>query len=154
MNWQVVVGKKKHWKTLQQNYSKAPYFELYTEQLEEFYRCEWRYLSDLNQSLIILLCEFLQIKTPLMKAESLLFSNERNQRLLDICQHFNATQYLSGPAAQAYLDIDMFKQHGIEVKWMQYNNYPAYQQLYEPFEHAVTVLDLLFNTGPEALAYL
>ncbi|WP_215397888.1 WbqC family protein [Rheinheimera oceanensis] len=144
----------KHWKTLQQNYRKAAYFDRYAAQLEDFYRRDWRYLSDLNQSFITLLCELLQIKTTLVKAESLQLSTERNQRLLDICQHFNATHYLSGPAAQAYLDTELFKQQGITVQWMQYQHYPPYPQLQQPFEHAVTVLDLLFNTGPDALAYL
>jgi len=33
---------------------------------------------------------------------------------------------------------------------MSYEGYPEYPQLHGPFEHAVTALDLLFNTGPEA----
>jgi hypothetical protein len=33
---------------------------------------------------------------------------------------------------------------------MNYNNYPEYQQLYPPFQHAVSIVDLLFNTGSNA----
>lgn len=144
----------KHWKTLQQNYYKAPYFSRYANQIGAIYQKEWKYLSELNQEFITTLCNLLQIKTKLVKAETLVMSDDRNQRLIDICHYFNATDYLSGPAAQSYLDIGLFKQHGIEVQWMQYNHYQPYTQRYQPFEHAVSVLDLLFNTGPDALTYL
>ena len=37
---------------------------------------------------------------------------------------------------------------------MDYSGYPEYPQLHPPFEHAVTVLDLIFNTGPDAPRYM
>jgi hypothetical protein len=37
---------------------------------------------------------------------------------------------------------------------MDYSGYPEYAQLYPPFEHAVTVLDLLFHIGPDAPRYM
>jgi hypothetical protein len=44
----------------------------------------------------------------------------------------------------------MFAAAGITPEWMSYEGYAEYPQLHGPFEHAVTALDLLFNTGPEA----
>ena len=43
---------------------------------------------------------------------------------------------------------------GIGVRWMDYSAYPEYHQLYPPFEHAVSVIDLLFNEGPNAWRYM
>ncbi len=37
---------------------------------------------------------------------------------------------------------------------MDYGGYPEYPQLHPPFVHEVTVLDLLFNTGPDAPGYM
>jgi hypothetical protein len=37
---------------------------------------------------------------------------------------------------------------------MSYEGYPEYPQLHGGFEHAVSALDLLFNTGPEAQRYM
>jgi hypothetical protein len=37
---------------------------------------------------------------------------------------------------------------------MDYAGYPEYSQLHPPFEHGVTVLDLLFMVGPGAPQYL
>ena len=48
-----------------------------------------------------------------------------------------ATLYVSGPAAQAYLDAERFRAAGIELVWKDYSGYPEYPQLHPPFEHAV-----------------
>ena len=37
---------------------------------------------------------------------------------------------------------------------MDYSGYPEYPQLHPPFEHGVTVLDLIFNTGADAPLYM
>ncbi len=37
---------------------------------------------------------------------------------------------------------------------MTYDGYPEYPQLYPPFEHRVSVLDLLFNVGEAAPRYI
>ena len=37
---------------------------------------------------------------------------------------------------------------------MSYDGYPEYPQLHPPFEHAVSVLDLLLNTGDRAPSYM
>ena len=38
--------------------------------------------------------------------------------------------------------------------YIDYHDYPVYEQLHPPFDHAVTVLDLVFNTGPEARSHM
>lgn len=148
------VWQRKHWKTIQQNYAKAQFFDLYAPELEHLYQQNWRMLSDLNQALIKWLCQQLGIGTVLINAEDLTLSDYRNQRLVDICQAFNATCYLSGPSAAQYLDQALFAQHTISLEWMSYSHYLPYRQLYQPFVHAVSVLDLLFNTGPQAMSYI
>jgi hypothetical protein len=40
------------------------------------------------------------------------------------------------------------------VEWMDYHNYPEYHQLFPPFEHAVSIIDLLLNEGPNAPRYM
>ena len=75
-------------------------------------------------------------------------------RLLDVCVQAGATMYLSGPAAKAYLDEDLFRRAGVTVRYMDYAGYPEYPQLHGPFEHAVSVIDLLVMTGPRAAEYL
>ena len=44
--------------------------------------------------------------------------------------------------------------NNIEIEWMDYSNYKEYNQLFQPFEHGVSILDLIFNEGPNARSYL
>jgi hypothetical protein len=37
---------------------------------------------------------------------------------------------------------------------MSYDGYPEYAQPHPPFEHTVTILDLLFCTGSESTSYM
>jgi len=61
---------------------------------------------------------------------------------------------LSGPNARVYFDTDLAKNKNIEVSWMDYGAYKEYPQSFPPFEHGVTILDLLFNTGVEASKFM
>jgi hypothetical protein len=144
-----------HWKTLRHAYSRAPFFKSYAERIEALYRgadSEW--LSEVNRYFIEGVCELLGIRTDIRWSTE--FSNQagKSERLLGICRELNATAYLSGPAAKSYLDEGLFASAGIGVEWMDYSGYPEYPQLYGPFEHGVTVLDLIFNAGPDAGQYL
>ena len=47
-----------------------------------------------------------------------------------------------------------FDAAGVEVEWMDYSGYPEYPQLHGPFEHAVSIIDLLMNVGPDARSYM
>ncbi|MBI3557892.1 MAG: WbqC family protein, partial [Deltaproteobacteria bacterium] len=42
----------------------------------------------------------------------------------------------------------------IKVTYVDYAGYREYTQLYPPFEHYVSALDLIFNEGPEAPSYM
>jgi hypothetical protein len=77
----------------------------------------------------------------------------RTARLLDICIKTGATKYLSGPSAREYFDESSFTAAGIAVEWMSYGPYQAYLQRGPAFDHAVSVIDLLFSTGPAAASY-
>jgi len=146
---------KKHWRTLEMNYSKAPFFGEFAPYFERFYaECKSDYLSEINQSLIKIVCDLLEIRTPLHKSSEFCMQGDPSAKLLSLCQQTESTIYLSGPSAKNYLDLERFREAKIEVEWMDYSGYKKYPQLYPPFEHAVTVLDLIFNTGGNARRYL
>jgi hypothetical protein len=146
---------KEHWSTIQQYYGRAPYFRQYREAFEQLYCAsdEMR-LSQVNYQFLAAICSMLGITTPLSWSMSYELPEGKTERLVDLCRQVGASTYLSGPAAQVYLDVAQFEAVGIEVKFASYNHYPEYSQLYPPFEHRVSILDLLFNTGPAAREYL
>jgi len=146
---------KKHWSTIQQNYSKSKYFKQYKELFEDIYlNSNEEYLSVINYRLIKVINEILGIKTKISLSNDYDLVNGQTEKLLDICKQAGADCYLSGPAAKDYFDVTLAEQVGINVEWMDYSAYPEYKQLHEPFEHGVTILDLIFNEGPNATKYM
>ena len=147
--------RRKHWKALCQAYSKAPHFADFCDELQALYLEEEELsLSKINRSFIDRVSEFLGLKTKIVDAAELSLAEGQTGRLVDICQSLGAGRYLSGPAARSYLDQTMFSEAGIEIEWMDYSGYPEYEQLNPPFEHAVSIVDLLFNTGRRAQEYM
>lgn len=145
----------KHWASLRHHYARAPYFKHYLDLFEPLYLGEPpRMLSEVNCSFIKAVCAALEVDTPIVSAADYCAGEGKNERLVELCVRAGATEYLSGPAASDYLDPQAFAAHGIKVIFADYSGYPEYEQLFPPFEHAVTALDLLFNTGPSAVKYL
>jgi WbqC-like protein family len=146
----------KHWKTLVQLYGKAPFFDRYRGSLQEVYvDRQWTNLSQLNQFLIRTIArDHLGIATQFRSASEFTSVGKKEDRLLSLLESVGADVYVSGPAARAYLDEDRFRRARIAVVWQDYSGYPEYPQFHPPFEHAVTILDLLFHVGPEAPFYI
>ncbi|MCZ6512871.1 MAG: WbqC family protein [Nitrospinae bacterium] len=146
---------RKHWEAIRHSYSKAVFFKDYRELFEELYlTCNEEFLSRVNFKFLEAINRALGIKTPIRWSHDFKLPEEKNERLISICRQAGATKYISGPAAKEYLDESIFRQEGIEVEWMDYSNYPEYRQLFPPFEHGVTILDLLFNEGSSAKTFM
>ncbi|MGE0199582.1 MAG: WbqC family protein [Candidatus Melainabacteria bacterium] len=155
-----------HWKTLTHVYGKADGFAWMADEMADLYTAlaAEPLLCRVNHALLAVLLRRLAIATPVHHASDLdplsteIAGREKSGRLLRLCQKLKATRYLSGPAAKAYLDVAAFETAGIAVEWMTYDHYPAYPQLHRPegetCVHTVSVLDLLFNLGPDAAYYL
>ena len=43
---------------------------------------------------------------------------------------------------------------GINIEWLNYNGYKEYDQLYPPFVHSVSIIDLIFNCGPNSKQFM
>lgn len=147
--------RKKHWKTLQANYSKAPYYKEISKFFEPLYlESDEQYLSKINFAFINTINQILGITTKIRWSTEFNVGGEKTEKLLQICKKAQATTYISGPAAKDYFDLRLFQDEGIEVKWMDYDNYPEYRQLHPPFNHYLSILDLLFCEGKLSTNYL
>jgi hypothetical protein len=124
--------------------------------LEQVYRelADEPRLSLINRRLVEIVCDVLSIRTPISWSTDYAAEGGRTERLVALCRAAGATTYLSGPTARAYLDESLFRAAGIELEYMNYGGYREYPQVHPPFDHHVTVLDLLFNVGPDAPRYL
>ena len=147
-----------HWKTISQFYARAPYFKILKPVFGNLYAKSRTLtsLSEINHLFLLEICALLGIDTKISWSMDYKVEGERSQRLCDICILAGATRYLSGPAAKSYLDEELFISRDVQVCWMNYEGYPAYNQLHtSTFIHEVSIIDLLFNVGAEnALEYL
>lgn len=147
---------EKHWAALTHNYSKAPHFAELAPALRGLYEqagTETR-LSRVNFLFVDGICRLLGIATRLSWSRDYPIEGVKTDRLLSICVALGATHYLSGPSASAYLEIDKFRARGIDVAYADYSGYAEYPQLHQPFEHGVSIVDLLFNVGGAAPRYM
>jgi WbqC-like protein family len=142
-----------HKKKLFQNYSKAEYFSAYIDEFLSIIDNDYSSISELNVVLCKWIMKILEIQTPVKMSHDFCLSGNKTVRLVDLLTQVSATSYLSGPSARAYLDMELFQQHNIRLEYKSYDYLP-YPQLWGEFVGEVSVLDLLFNTGPEARKYL
>ncbi len=153
INWQQPWNRK-HWASIQQAYRKAPYFHTYAPVLEVYYQRHAELLADFTIDLTMALARELGItKTRFLRSSSLAVQGVRTDRLIAILKLVGADHYLSGPSARDYLEERKFQASGISLSYMVYD-YPQYPQLYPPYDPQVSILDLLFMTGPDALQYI
>lgn len=151
---------KKHWMTIQQAYCKAPYFQRYAPLLEDFYSRHYQYLSEFDIDLTLALTAELGITGTRFICSSELdvpgnkkLTGSKTDRPIKILQKVGSTHYISGPSAKDYIEEERFEELGMALEYMDYD-YPEYPQLYPPYEPQVSILDLLFTTGPEAIKYI
>ena len=144
-----------HWRQFQQCYGQAPFFKEFRDQIGDCYHSakNLSLLSEVNLLFINTIRELLGIKAVLSCSTQYASTEQKSDRILDICMQAGGTEYLSGPAAKDYLVVKDFEEAGIEVQWMDYGGYQEYPQRFDGFEHAVSILDLLFNTGTDAANY-
>lgn len=146
---------ERHWKTIVHAYGRAPHFDVYQESLHALYeQCTEALLSRINRAFLEQICELLGIRTPFVWSTEYQASGARTERLVALCRSASATTYVSGPTARDYIDESLFHEAGIELRYMDYAGYPEYEQLHPPFEHAVSIVDLLVHTGEEARRFL
>lgn len=143
---------KKHWNSICNAYAKAPFFKKYKDFFENLYQeCSTEeYLCKVNYKFILAINDLLGIKTKISYDRDYGLIEGKTERLVDIVRKAGGTSYLSGPAARDYIDEKLFEDAGIKLEWMDYSGYQEYPQLHPPFEHGVTVLDLIFNCGDDA----
>lgn len=150
LNW-----RQDHWKSITHNYLCSRYFEKYQDIFKTLYlNHEAKYLSQINYQFIVNICKILGIKTKISWSMDYDIVEGKTERLISLCKQAQATEYISGPSAKEYINVDLFEQENIKLTYIDYSKYPEYQQLFPPFEHGVSVIDLIFNEGENSKNYM
>ena len=136
-----LMNKLKEW------YKQSPYYKKIVELINPTIYGKFEKLVDFNFHLNNDILSFLEIKVPIRFASGVpRNTTDRNKRIIELCKFFGADILYDGKSAENFIDIDLFKQNGIDVVFQNYQHTP-YRQLWGPFEPYMSILDLLMNEG-------
>jgi hypothetical protein len=143
--------RERHLKTIEGSYRRAPFFadvfEMYRDGL---YAGET--LVDVNIALIERFADYLGIRTQRIRLSDVLQSyGEKTRLILDLCAAIGAEAYLSGTGGgREYNDERLMNESGTTLEYDTFRH-PVYPQLWKrDFEANLSIIDYLFNCGPEA----
>jgi len=122
-----VPWRGKHFRALSYNYRSTPYFEFFEEPVSQLFERDWTYLGELTIASIALVAEMMHLNPP-EKYDGDDVSRE------------------GASAQELLLESDEPGLPGLRLCYAE----PDYEQNFEGFEPGLSILDLLFNHGPEA----
>lgn len=122
--WQIL-----HWRSLESAYRSSPYFEFYEDDLKPFYRTEFTSLVEFNSQIQAKIIELLNLDVVVKDSESYLLHD----------------------------GIDYRREHHPKKQTSSYYSQEEYTQVFSDrhgFLPNLSILDLLFNEGPNAVSFL
>ena len=147
---------QKHWDKIKQNYRKAPFFYLYKDAFQKIYLEDLKdvqLLSSINRKMLENIIEILQLKINILDSRDFELIGDRTEKLVNICNQLDADEYFTGPSAKSYMQEDLFTQQGIKIKYYNLDGFPEYKQMWNGFDHHVSILDMIMNLGPDTIKY-
>lgn len=145
---------RSHWRSLQHAYRRAPYWDRYADALEDIYLgATWTSLSELNIALLRYLAGVLGLTTEFVLASELGWRGRKSELVLDHCRRAAASVYVAGVNGHDYLVEKDFLSVGVSIVYQRYRT-PEYRQRYGPFVADLSVVDMVFNEGPESASLL
>lgn len=141
---------KKHWRSIEINYSKAKYFNDLAPKLYEIYSNDWEIISDINITLIEFFKSYLGISTPSFISSKLSLEGQANIKLVNMCKSLKAEYFIVKPGTEGYHPPDIFAANGIAFKYFIWQP-ESYKQLYGDFVSGLSILDFAMNCGPNSM---
>jgi hypothetical protein len=147
----------KHINSLKINYNKAQYFNLYIDDIVSILNRKHNFLLDLDLEIFYWLVNSMGMKTKIVLSSSLNIRSETaHDKFVEMARILGANTILEAAAGRNWMDIEYFQKNGISIVFQDYNH-PTYNQLYMMkggFISHLSILDLLFNHGPDSLSIL
>lgn len=135
---------------IRNNYEKTPYFKEYFPAIKEAISFNHELLIGLNLHLIRCIAQILDIKAKMVRSSEFPYGGkEKNEKLVSMCKFIGADTYLSGSGGKAYVNESKFSESNIKVHWHNYEH-PIYKQHFNGFQPNMSIIDLLFNIGPQS----
>jgi len=152
-----LIDETKNWKidhknTIKHNYARAPFGKDAAGLFLSVLDADYRNLAELNIRSIEACCDYMGLKTEFIRSSTLGIPGKSSERLLNIIKYLGGDKYITGHGAKNYLDFELFERNNIDVEFMDYKVLP-WPQLWRDFNPYVSILDLIANTGSNAINY-
>lgn len=121
-------------------YTISPFYREISELLFPLYDKPSNFLSEINLSFVLTICNYLNLKTEIINSKSFYLASDKNERLIDAYVKLNATNFIFVQGAKDFLNLLTFENKGLAIEWIDYSNYLKYKQKTKKF-----VFDLLIN---------
>ena len=141
-----------------ESYKKSPYFDIYFEGIKKIILDKnINILSKLNINLINHICKHLKIETKTILSSELNAGGDKHYKPMNICKKLNANRYLATNKSSEYIRINEYRSNNILIEFQNFTH-PSYDQYFdskklESIKH-LSIIDLLFNQGPDSLKYI
>ncbi|MBN1824041.1 MAG: WbqC family protein [Endomicrobiales bacterium] len=143
-NWE-----NEHLQSLRHNYGRTPFFKDHEGFFAGLFSKDWEKLMDVSLEITGYFSSFLKIGTRCGFASEFGVSSTSSQRIVDICIKAGADTYLSGAGGREYMEMELFEKNNIKVVFQEFSH-PRYPQLFGEFIPYLSIVDLVFNCGPES----
>ncbi len=120
---------RQHWRTLETAYRTSPFFEFYEDEIQPLFDTNFEYLMDFNLKTIETICDCLQLEMPTAQTKTFTFGSETEIDYRHLISVKNTITLSQAEYVQVFGD-----RHG--------------------FISNLSILDLLFNLGPQTIPYL
>ena len=145
---------EKHLLKIKHAYAKTKFFEEYFPKIETILsNCkDIKNLSEINIFIIKEISKILNLRCNFQKSSDLNCPGKRSLKLINICHKLKKSEYIINEGAKNYIkeDIDEFKKNNIKLYIIK-NNEAPYKQLNKNFIEKLSIIDVLFNKGPETI---
>ena len=128
-----------HWNALQSAYSESPFFEYYADDIRPFFERKYEFLIDFNEAIRQKMCELLDIDTSV--------SYSSGFRVQD------SGFRVQGSGFMDFREVIHAKHPQDDPEFQPRSYWQVFQHRYG-FQPNLSILDLLFCMGPEAVFYL
>ena len=147
ISWQ-----KEHWNKIFENYNKSKYFDEYADGIKNIIYTKWENIVELNISLIKEILRILKIEKQIVLSSKLGVEGEGLEKIINIIKAVNADEYFTGTGkgSSRYVigNESNFEKNNIKIKFQKFIH-PSYSQLFENFVPNLSIIDTIFNMGPE-----
>lgn len=120
----------KHWRAIESAYNSSPYFLYYKDEVEVILNKQHATLIELNMDILAFVVKKLKVKKEVILSDD--YISQIGEGTIDYRNHFS-------PKNKELLSL------------------PEYDQVFEDrygFQSDISILDLIFNLGPDSLGYL